>query len=219
MKLAVIAANGRSGKIFVELALAAGHSVRAGVRRTNNLAPHKKLEVVECDATKLNDIENLIRGQDAVISLIGHVRKSPANVQTSTIKNLIQAMDNQKIKRIVSLTGTGVRFDGDKITLMDRILNASIALVDPKRIQDGKDHVEELKKSSLDWTVLRVLKLQNTDPKAFILTKNGPAKVIVGRSEVAMAILQILKDNSFIKTAPIISPTKAATIQDEKGVI
>ena len=39
MKIAVIAANGRAGKAFVETALAAGHSVRAGVFGKSYLEP------------------------------------------------------------------------------------------------------------------------------------------------------------------------------------
>ena len=56
--------------------------------------------------------------------------------------------------RLISLTGTGVRFPGDKITLIDRILNLSISIIDPKRIKDGKNHVTLLKNSDLDWYVM-----------------------------------------------------------------
>ena len=37
MKIAVIAANGRTGKAFVSKALKKGHQIRAGVHRKNNL--------------------------------------------------------------------------------------------------------------------------------------------------------------------------------------
>ena len=60
MNIAVVAANGRSGKAFVECALKAGHSVRAGVHHGNNLTPHPKLAIVECDATKVDDVATLI---------------------------------------------------------------------------------------------------------------------------------------------------------------
>ena len=109
------------------------------------------------------------------------------------------------LKRIVSLTGTGVRFPQDKISLIDRILNLSIALIDPKRIKDGRDHVLFLQQSNLEWTVIRVLKLQNTSPKPFSLTPYGPTKWWVSREDVAKASLQVLSDHSFIKQAPIIS--------------
>jgi putative NADH-flavin reductase len=193
MKLAVIAANGRSGKIFVERALAAGHSVRAGVHHANNLIPHKRLTVVHCNATSEADLVNLISGQDAVVSFIGHVKGSPPQVQTDCMRALVSAMKAQGLTRVVSLTGTGVRFPDDRITVVDRVLNLSIRLIDPARIRDGVSHVEVLKQSGLDWTILRVLKLQNTRPRAFSLREHGPTKWYVSREEVAEATLVTLE--------------------------
>jgi len=205
MTIAVIAANGRSGSAFVEAALKAGHKVRAGVRRHSNLADHPNLEVLKCDATNPQEVNELIKGSDVVISFIGHVRGSEADVQSRAIQNIIDVMKNLNIQRVISLTGTGVRFPGDKITLIDRFLNFGISIVDPKRINDGKKHVEILKNSSLDWTILRVLKLQNIKPKTFKLTESGPTKTLVGRREVALAVLQIVEESSFVRKAPMLS--------------
>ncbi len=205
MKIAVIAANGRSGKVFTELALRMGHSISAGVHGVNTLASHENLSVISCDATNKDDIENLIKGQDAVVSFIGHVKGSPENVQTDAMRVLDEAMHRQGIKRVVSLTGTGVRFPGDKISFVDRVLNASIAVIDPKRIRDGKNHVILLQKTQLEWTIIRVLKLQNVPARAFTLKENGPTKWVVGREEVAQAVLQVLENNTFVMRAPIIS--------------
>ena len=205
MKIAVIAANGRTGKVFVEHALASGHTIRAGVYKSNNLTPHKRLTVIQCDATSVSDLTNLIKGQDAVVSFIGHVKESPENVQTDAMRALNTAMKTNNISRLVSLTGTGVRFPGDRITLIDRVLNAGIGMIDPKRIQDGENHVRFLQETNLDWTVLRVLKLQDIQPTPFTLKLSGPTKPIVSRKEVARAALIVLEDHSFIREAPIIS--------------
>lgn len=205
MKIAVIAANGRSGQAFVEAALNAGHTIRAGVRGKSQLKPHSNLTVVECDATNEAQLKNLLAGQEAVASFIGHVKGSEPNVQTIAIQKVVDVMKELGVKRLVSLTGTGVRFPGDKISLIDRFLNLSISVIDPARVKDGKNHVEVLKNSALDWTVIRVLKLQNVPPKPFSLREHGPTKWYVGRQEVAQAVLQVLEQRSFIKQAPIIS--------------
>lgn len=206
MNIAVIAASGRSGKAFVEQALADGHHVRAGVYHTNTLQSHPLLTVVECDANNKEDILNLINGQDAVVSFIGHVKNSPTHVQTDMVRVVNEAMTAKGIKRFVTLTGTGVRFPGDKITLIDRILNTAIGIIDPKRIQDGKDHVALLQTTNLEWTVIRVLKLSNSNASPYSLRSNGPAKVLVSRQEVASAVLEVLTGMQFIMQAPIISP-------------
>ena len=204
MKIAVIAANGRSGQAFVEAALTAGHSISAGVRGKSYLKSHPSLTVVECDATNEAQLENLLSGQEAVASFIGHVKGSEPNVQTIAIQKVVDVMKALGVKRLISLTGTGVRFPGDKISLIDRFLNLSISIIDPARVKDGKNHVEVLKASDLDWTVIRVLKLQNVPPKPFTLLEHGPTKWYVGRQEVAQAVLQVLEQRSFVKQAPII---------------
>ncbi len=205
MKIAVIAANGRSGKLFVEQALANGHSVQAGVFGNNTLEPHKQLTTIQCDATNADDLSNLLTGQDVVVSFIGHVKGSPAHVQADAMRTLVAVMKTHGMRRVVSLTGTGVRVAGDHISLVDRVLNLGVSAVDPARINDGRDHVRVLEESDLDWTIVRVLKLQNVSPKPFKLTPHGPTKWYVGREEVAQAVLQVLEQHSFIQQAPIIS--------------
>lgn len=205
MNIAVIAANGRSGQAFVELALEHGYNISAGVLGKSYLKPHDRLTLVPCDATNENDLKNLIINQDTVVSLIGHVKESKPNVQTEAIQKTIKVMRELGVKRLVSLTGTGVRFSGDKITLLDRFLNFGVKIIDPARVKDGQAFVEFLKGTDIDWTVIRVLKLQDVPYKPYTLKENGPTKPFVGRTEVAHAILEVLDNKSFIRRAPIIS--------------
>lgn len=205
MKLAVIAADGRSGRAFVKQALSQGHVVRAGIHESHTLPSHPNLTVVGCDATNRTDVLHLIKDQDAVVSFIGHVRGSSDDVQADAMRIVASVMKSQGISRIVSLTGTGVRLSGDKITLLDRMLNLAIWIIDPARVRDGIAHVAVLQKSELEWTVLRVLKLQNAPQSKFILRPHGPANSFVSREDVAAAALQVLVQRSFVKEAPILS--------------
>ncbi len=205
MKIAVIAANGRLGKVFVEEALAVGHTVRAGAHHKGNLISHPNLELIQCDATNPQDLGELIAGQDVVVSTLGHVKKSKANVQTAATRVIIKVMDELGVKRFVDVTGSGVRYVGDKITVIDRLLNLAVSIIDPTRVKDGQNHIALLEKSDLAWTAIRVLKLQNVSAKPFTLKLHGPTKVYVGRREVAQAILEVITKNTFIKQAPIIS--------------
>lgn len=204
MRIAVIAANGRSGKVFIEAALAAGHSVRAGVRGESEFAEHESLEVVSCDAMKPDEVAELVKGTDAVVSLIGHVKGSPNDLQTTATKNALGGMLRHGITRIVSLTGTGVRMPNDLITVADRVLNLGISKIDPARIEDGRKHMETLQASDVDWTIIRVLKLQNVSSRPYRLKENGPTKLFVSRHDVANAILEVLENETFVRKAPII---------------
>lgn len=206
MKIAVIGSSGRSGRAFVMAALAAGHSVTAGTYHAQvAIAATNRLNIKLCDATDLHEVRALIEGQDAVVSLLGHVRGSAADVQTRAIRTIIKAMQECGMRRLVSLTGTGVRFPKDNISFADAVLNTAVKIADPKRIKDGVRHTELIRRSHLDWTIIRVMKLQDFSPKPFTLTEHGPGKIIVSRQEVAQAIVQVLEQNSFLQQAPIIS--------------
>lgn len=210
MKIAVIAAQGRSGRACVAELLAGGHQVVAGVRGEPGMPDQPGLTFRQCDATKLQDVQALLDGCEAVVSMIGHVRGSQADVQTAATMNLVRAARHSGLKRVVSLTGTGVRFAGDHYGPVDRFMNLAVKLIDPARVQDGIDHADILKASGLDWTIIRVLKLTNARAGRFSLTPGGPGKPFVARAEVAQAVRSVLEGRSYIQQAPVISPATSS---------
>lgn len=205
MVIAVIGAGGRSGREFVDGALHAGHTVRAGVRGQEQLPEHERLTLVRGDATDKAHVAELLRGTDAVVSLVGHVKNSPSFVQTEIMSLVLSVMHEQGIKRLISLTGTGVRGAEDTPSLIDRVLNVAIKLIDPERIHDGIAHAAVLRESSTNWTVMRVLKLSDGPVQAFHLTEGGPAKLLVTRKTVVRAILAELEDKAWYRKMPVIS--------------
>lgn len=204
MNVAIIAANGRLGKELVKAALDAGHHVRAGTRGLSNFKDSINLTAIPCDATNYYEVKSLLKGQDVVFSCIGHVPGSPANVQTVATKTIVRVMKELGIKRFVSLTGTAVRRPGDRVTFLDRILSLGIKIKDNRRVTDGRQHVKVLEKSGLDWTVIRVLKLQSKNNRPFVLKEHGPTLPFVSRTEAARAMLEVVEKHSFIRELPII---------------
>ena len=112
------------------------------------------------------------------------------------------------VNRIVSLTGTGVRFPGDKISLIDRFMTIGIRFIDYARVKDGINHAKALEESGLNWTILRVAKLQNGAAHGFSINLHGPARGVVSRKTVAKAILEVLEQGTFIHQSPIIGSGK-----------
>ena len=203
--IAVIGANGRSGQTFVRAALSAGYHIRGGAHGSSSLFYHDNLEIITIDSTKAKDIAKLIKGCDAVVSLIGHGKNSPDNLLADTMKVLATEMPKAGITKLVSLTGTGVRFDGDHITLGDRLIHVLLKIAMPKILKDGRAHAEVLKNSTLDWTIIRALVLTTGSQTAFTLKTHGPAKFLCPRENIAAGILQILKTTEWNQKAPIVS--------------
>jgi len=205
-QIAVIAADGRSGREFVARALAAGHTVHAGVYHGASIPLHENLTIFPCDAREPDEVRTLIHGCDAVVSMIGHGPKSPPRVQTDAIKVVCEVMNTEGIERLVSLTGTGVRFPGDTPNLIDRMANLAISIIDPNRVQDGIEHGHHLEHTNLRWTIVRVLKLGNGTHEGKVkLSLTGPAELLTPRSRAAQAALQVIEDETFVRQAPIIT--------------
>lgn len=204
--VAVIAADGRTGRAFVTAALDSGMIVRAGYHSSSEALPSDKhLTAVQCDATSESDVRTLLNGADVVVSLIGHVKNSPASVQTDSIKTIAKVMKEYGLRRIISLTGTGVRLTGDTPSFIDKVLNICIRLVDPHRINDGVEHVKFLMSSNLNWTIIRVLKLTNGTSQGTVkFSLHGPAELLTSRVRVARGIVQIINNDLYNQQAPIV---------------
>ena len=208
MIVAVIGANGRSGKQFTKAALAAGMTVRAGVRGPHDLEEHDSMTIVACDALSRHEIDNLVRGSDAVVSLIGHGPGVSATVQKTATLYTLAAMKEHGVRRFISLTGTGVRMPGDKPGLIDKLGNWWMMQADPERVRDGIAHAEVMMQSSSDWTLLRVLKLTNgTHNGQPVLAANVPSELFTPRARVAAAIVRLLQGNEYVRQAPVIRGT------------
>ena len=205
MRIAVIAADGRSGRAFVHEALKAGHIVHAGIRGENPFEANDALRVFQCDATDVVQVTKLIDHCDAVVSLLGHVNGSDPFVQTNAMKTLVRAAEVADVTRVVSLTGVGV---GTRITWLRKPLDIIAELMGKfniDRLRDGIAHAKVLERSTLEWTVLKVLLLSDGAPTKFHLRGRGLVKAPTPRREVARAILRLLERNSFVREYAIIS--------------
>ena len=204
MKILVLGANGRTGKLVVDYALSRGHQVAGLVKSSWDDAP-ANVKVVVGDVNNYEDIYKALPGIDVVISTVGHVKGSDKRMQTNMIDNIIRAIGSTDYGiKIVSLTGTGVRLKGDMITPIDLLLNIAVKVLDSNRVKDGTEHFKHLQESSINWSVVRVLKLTSGNSMQYRLSENGPAKTFVSRLEVARALVEVAESSSWDKKAPII---------------
>lgn len=209
MKVCVFGADGRTGVPLVEELLSEGHEVRAFVY--NQAGADKTPEsaaVFVGDVMDIDVVKSAVAGVDAVISVLGHIPKGDPLMQTKGMENIISAMKEQGISRILSLTGTGVRIPGDKPSLYDKFANFVVKRIDPERIADGVEHAKVLQRSGLDWTILRVLKLTQSSfdiNKGFRLTPHGPAEWFTSREKVAHILTWLVDSGEFIKEMPVSS--------------
>ena len=208
MKLAIFGASGRVGIQLVQQSLDAGNEVVALVRNTSDMSiQNDRLTLVQGDAMNQTDVEKVVQGADAVISVLGHRKDSPKDMQTVAIQNIITAMQKFGVKRLISLTGAGVEAPQDKPKFSNHLIKFALKTMSGDVLRDAEQHAEIIKNSHLDWVIVRGPML-NDGPhtgkyRVGWVGINTSARI--SRADVADFMLKEVTDNTYLHQAPMIS--------------
>ncbi len=144
MKVFITGGSGFVGREIIRQLLAANHSVRALVRRTNALNNFNGIETVTGDTTHPATLRDQLSGCDAVIHLVGIVREFPGKgitfkkLHVESTENMLQATEEQGVKRYLQMSANGTRE------------NAVTNYHKTKWVAE-----EKVRQSNLDWTIFR----------------------------------------------------------------
>jgi putative NADH-flavin reductase len=208
MKLAIFGAAGRTGIPLVQQALEEGHEVVALVRTPSKLSiGNQRLTVVQGDVTHLADVERVVQGADAVLSVLGHVKGSEPDILTHAIRNIITAMDKYQVKRLVSLSGSSVQAQQDKPKLVNRLIKFYTQATTGSLLKDAEQQFMALQNSDVDWVVVRGPMLtEGPHTGTYRIGWTGVNTGIrVSRANVADFMLKQVTDRTYLRQAPLIS--------------
>jgi putative NADH-flavin reductase len=210
MTIAVFGGTGKAGRVFVWEAARAGHRMKVLARNTlkaKKMLP-EEIEIVHGAVEDIEKVKETVKDTDAIVSLIGHTKSSFPNVMTIGVTNIINAMYEMQVKRLIALTGAGVFVDKDQPRIVDKALIKVFSLIDPDRVKDGEKYVHLIKKSLLHWTVIRTQIQTNMSKKGIkyegYLCQKTPISLIISRHDIALFILNCLENKKWIKEAPVI---------------
>lgn len=206
--IALFGGTGKTGRRVMDRALAAGHEVRALVRDPSRLtvaAPH--LVVFQGDVLDPGPVERTIRGSDAVLSLFGHVKGSPQRLQTEGTRIIVEAMMQDGVKRLVTLSGGGLRAPQDRPRLPDRIIRVLLRVLAGHVLSDAEGHLAVLQDSDLDWTVVRGPRLtEQPGTGSYRVGWAGVnASTRISRDDLADFLLTQVEDRRFVRQMPFVS--------------
>ena len=114
MKIAIIGATGGSGRHFLELSTGEGHEVKALARTVSKLDDWKDhIELIQADGRDLESLKAALDPDvDVVVNIVGASNLSQARKVTDlysvSTANLIAAMEHHGIKRLISVSSSGV---------------------------------------------------------------------------------------------------------------
>ncbi len=201
MTVAVFGGTGRTGRLVVARALAAGHKVKVLARDPDKIAPAFGLEFVKGDALDGGRVMATATGCQAVVIALGAVKGGPVDVCSRGTELILQAAAKAGVKNVVVLTSLGVGDSRDEVPWVFRVI---AALFLKAVVQDKAKQEAMVRSSALDWTILRPTGL--TDGAATESVLAGPGRLAaslpagrvprgqVSRADVAAVVLRALGD-------------------------
>lgn len=205
----VIGASRGIGLETVKAALSAGHRVRAFARSAVPL-DDPALETVTGDALDPVAIRAALAGVDAVVQVLGAPKRADVYIAGTDLfskatRVLVDAMTERGPRRLLVVTGLGA---GDSRGHGGFLYDTFLFGIVLERVYRDKDVQEQIvKRSGLDWTIVRPGKLNDgpatghsrslIDPKSW---RAGP----VSRAEVGRWLVAEIDARRFVGQAPVL---------------
>jgi putative NADH-flavin reductase len=205
MKLLIIGGTGKTGRELIKQGLEQGHHITAIVRNPKKIKnTHPDLKVLQGDVLIPESLKHAFKGQDAVVSALGHKRFFiKTTILSRGTKNIIHAMKENGIKRFVCITSLGINDSRFKLGLYYTLFTIPFILF--FYFLDKSKQEKLIMSSDLDWTIVRPGQLTNGKKRTtykhgakvgnYILTK------MISRASVAHFILQQLETSNYLHKA------------------
>ncbi len=227
MRIVVVGAGGRSGKLVVEKLLAAGHQVVASIRNPKHMAGMVTLgaETVMLDLDKSSgpDFQAVFKGADAIVFAAGSATgESSALDRTGTIKT-VRAAESAGVKRYLTISSigasTGMKLTGEWATdemrdyykqkrAANKYLRESgldFTIVEPGELTDGKGSG----KVTISEDAIDEGKIDRADVAAVVVellaSRRSVGKafqLVGGKTPIADAVAKVLGEAAPAKKAP-----------------
>jgi len=208
MNILIVGATRGIGRQLLEQALTSGHTVTAFVRNPQRLATqHERLKVIKGNILDSDSVALAMTGQDAVCCTIGVKAPWPrVTVFSKGTKNLLQAMKQTGIRRLICVTGIGAGDSkGHGGFLYDCIFYPLLL----KPVYADKNRQESLiKASDVDWTIVRPGFLTNgplTKNYRMLTDMTGVTAGRISRADVAHFMLKEIESKQYLRQTPLLT--------------
>lgn len=212
IKIAVIGGTGKSGKYLVKALVKQGFHFKMLVRNAesrpiSNLPSKNSLvEIVNGDANDYEAIRSLIDGCQAVISTLGlGIPTSEKTLFSQATTHIIRAMNEYNIRRYVVVTGLNVDTPFDKKSPKTKFATNWMYENFPISTKNRQTEYEILSASNIDWTLVRLPLIEQTDERNPIKTSLEDCEGDkISASDLAHFLIEQLSDETFVRQAPFL---------------
>ncbi|POY35435.1 hypothetical protein C3K47_15350 [Solitalea longa] len=196
MKIIVFGASGRTGSQILKSALSRNIHVTAFARNPYGVhVQHQLLEIIMGDVLDYEKVHEAIEGHDAVLSALGFVNPEHQLIGYS---NILKAMNNLEIKRIIAVGGMGV-LQATADTIISKTYNFPSQFLP---ISESHYKVyEALEHSKLDFTFVCPPDIIPGDKTGTYQVKTDyhPGGMSIFSGDLADFMLNEIKDKAFIR--------------------
>jgi len=205
MKVVIFGANGKTGILLVEQALAKGYQVVAYVRRPESIMiENPKLKIVVGNLNEPLKMKDTISGADACISALGGGSLTKHSIEIiNGIKNIISIMEITNVHRLIYLSSLGANESRYLIPQPLRFVLTNLFL--RVTLADHNTNEDNIRKSRLQWTILRPGGLTNGQLTGDLRHGAENSKIkgstSISRANVASFMIQQLTDTSYHQRA------------------
>ena len=209
MNIMIFGANGGIGKWAVKHALQNGHNVTAYVRDSSKTSNQdKNLTVIQGEVTDAKKITEEMAGQDAVIWCVGiPMKKNYARMESlAGHKTLIKAMKSNRVKRLVDWGTPSIHFEKDKKSFVTVAPGIMAGLIFTQAKKEMVAIGEMIKKSDLEWTIVRFMAPKDTLYTGKVKVGFGDIKMkfAISREDIGAFMVKTFDSDEFIHSMPII---------------
>ncbi len=205
-RILIVGATGGTGRHLVAQALERGYAVTAVVRDPARLeVAHPALTVVRGDVLDAASVDSAMRGQDAVVSALGHKRYlGPSRILSEGTKNLLRAMEAHGVPRLVCETSLGIGDSAFRMGIDYTFFTIPVIL--PFYFWDKTRQERAIASSSVDWVIVRPAVLTNGARSGRIRHGLRAGSFLwaprISRADTASFLLDQLASDEYLRAAP-----------------
>ena len=210
MKIAIFGSTGFVGRVLINKALTAGYQVKTLVRYPEKLEDIKdRIEIIKGSVFDPLKVEAAIEGTMVVISTIGPPPGKPCDpkLYEKAMQDIVRIMDKNGIKRYIHIGGAAHEGgENENWTFNRRFLRFFLSLFSKQILVAKHLEWEVLKKSNLDWTLVRPPRIANEPASGNISADEKMLNNLkISVEDLTDFILEQITSKEWIRKAPLVS--------------
>jgi putative NADH-flavin reductase len=205
MKVAMLGATGRTGRLVVDELTARGHDVVALVRDPAAANLPGAVQLVAGDVRDPAALRDVVAGADAVLSALGP-RKGDRTLHREFAPLLVTAMKECGVRRFVGVSGAGIDVPGDRKRLRDRVISTLIQRLGGDAARDKGLEYETWRDSDHDWTLVRPPRLAEGAASGAVdhSAHRSARSTSIRRADLARFLVDVLESSEYLRQAPLV---------------